>query len=639
MLQAFRDRVMGVLGWIIIGLIIITFALFGLGSYLQDQSRVYAAKVNDVEITPSELQMAYLNQRERMQQMLGDAFKPGLIEERQLKQQALESLISRQLILQAAQNGGLTISDQLLAARIHAIPAFQKEGKFDAELYRTLLARQGKTPAQFEQEMRLMLTTEQLTNGLSETVFVTDAELRRIFSLQQQKRSFSYLRIPADTFKAEIEPDEKAIEAYYSANAQRFTTPQRVRLSYLRLNADVLSKDIDVSDKAIADEYEQRKAALKTKEQRRASHILFPLDSDADEATVDKVRAQAEEVAKKIRGGADFAKLAKEYSGDPGSAAKGGDLGYFTAGTMVPEFDKAVFAMQKGEVSDPVRTQFGFHIIELTDIKKSEIPPLAKVRDQVIKEIKQQKIGDRYYEQLEQLSNTAFENPGDLQAAADALGLEVKTSDWITADSGPGIGQYPEVRAAAFSEDVLESGNNSEPVEVGQDDAIVVRVKDREPAHPTPLEDVKAQIVAQLKQEGAAEKARALGEKLLQELAAGKSLGTLAQEQKLKAEKVAAAGRDAPGQDRELLRTVFSLPRPAEEGATVDKGVALANGDYLLVRLSQVEDADPETMSDAQRTQLKRGLENMRRNLTLTALIEQLRSQAEVVIPKDTDAP
>ncbi len=639
MLQAFRDRVMGVLGWVIIGLIIVTFALFGLGSYLQDQSRPYAAKVNDVEITPSELQMAYLNQRERMQQMLGDAFNPGLIEERQLKQQALDSLINRQLILQAAEKGGMAVSDQLLAARIHAIAAFQKAGKFDADLYREVLARQGQTPARFEQDMRLMFTGEQLTNGLSDTVFVTDAELRRIFSLQQQKRSFSYLRIPAEPLKAEIEPDESAIKDYYAAHAKQFTTPQRVRLSYVRLNADVLGKDIDVGEQAIQEEYEQRKAALKTKEQRRASHILFPLASDADTAEVEKVRAQAEDVLKKIRGGADFGKLAKEFSGDPGSASQGGDLGYFPAGTMVPAFDKTVFAMHKGDVSDPVRTQFGFHIIKLTDIKKSEIPPLEKVRDEMIKEIRQQKVGDLYYDQLEQLSNLVFENPGNLQAAADALGLEIKTTDWITAANGPGIGQYPEVRVAAFSEDVLESGNNSEPVEVGQDDAIAVRIKDREPAHPTPLDEVKGKIVAQLKQEGAAGKARELGEKLLHALDKGKTLDALAQDEKLKVEKVDAAGRDAPGHDRELLRTVFSLPRPDQEKTTVDKGVALANGDYVLIRLSQVEDADPDTMSDAQRTQLKRGLENMRRNLVLSSLLDELRSHAEVVIPKDSDAP
>lgn len=638
MLQAIRDRAMGVLGWIVIGLIIITFALFGLGSYLQNEARLYAAKVNGVEITPRDLQMAYQNQRANMQQMLGDAFRPDLIDEHKLKQQALENLIRRQLLLQAAENNDMAVSDQYLAARIHAIGAFQKDGQFDSALYEKLLARQGQPPAAFEHEMRLMLTGQQLTNGVSATSFVTDAELNRIFSLQEQKRSFDYISIAAEPLKASIEPSETDIEAYYAAHSDAFMTPQRVRLAYVRLNADVLGKDIEIGEQELKDYYEQKKTALKTQEQRRASHILFPLDADADKASVEKTRAEAEKVLQQIRDGADFGALAKQYSKDPGSAEQGGDLGYFPAGSMVPEFDKAVFAMQPGDVSDPVRSQFGFHIIKLTDIKSSEIPPLEKVRDELVKELKQRQVGDRYYEQIEQLTNTAFENPGSLQASAEALGLEIMTTDWITAASGPGIGQYADVRAAAFSDDVLESGNNSEPVEVAQDDAIVVRVKDREAAHPTPLAEVRERVVAELKQQGAAQAARESGEQLLQQLADGKSMQDLAASDEYTVNKAAAIGRNAPGYDPGVVSAVFRMPRPAE-GATFDKGIPLANGDYVVVRLTSVVDADPKTMTEAQRKQLREGFENMRGNLALTTLVSALRSQAEVEIPQDSDAP
>ncbi len=639
MLQALRDRVMGVLGWIVIGLIIVTFALFGLGSYLQDHSRAYAAKVNDVEITPGELQVAYQNQRANMEQMLGDAFKPGLIDERQLKRQALQSLISRQLILQAAEKDGLVVGDQLLAARIHAIGAFRKDGKFDADLYQQLLARQGQTPAGFEQQMRLMLTGQQLTDGLSSSAFVSAAELGRVYRLQQQKRSFAYLTIPSKPLQAAIKPSEADIKAYYDAHAAAFTTPQRVRLSYVRLNTQTLGKDIQIDEQAVREEYEQRKNALKTQEQRRASHILFTLAADADEASVETTRKEAEKVLQQIRDGADFAKLAKQYSDDPGSAEKGGDLGYFGAGNMVPAFDQAVFSMNKGEVSDLVRSQFGFHIIKLTDIKESEIQPLEKVHDELVKDLKQRQIGDLYYEQLERLSNTAFENPDSLQASADALGLQIMTSDWLNADSGTGIGEYPGVRAAAFSDDVLESGNNSEPVEVGADDAIVLRVKDREPAHPTPLAEVRERIITQLKQERAAQAAREKGEQVLQQLQAGKPMSELAAGEKLSVKTAEAITRDAPGYNPELKQQVFRLPRPGEDGATVDKGFKLANGDFVVVRLKTVTDADPTAMTDTQRTQLKRGFENMRRNLTLMTLVDELRRHAEVEIPEDRDTP
>lgn len=642
MLQAMRDRVMGVLGWFVIGLIIITFALFGLGSYLQNNSRVYAAKVNDTEITPRELQLAYQNQRATMERMLGDAFDPAQVNEQQLKHQALENLINKELLLQAARADGMAVSDQLLAARIHAMSVFQENSEFKQERYQHLLAQQGQTPAGFEQESRRLFTAEQLINGVSDTVFVTNAEVNRVYSLQQQQRSFDYLIVSAEPFKATIEPDDAEVKAYYDQHSDRFMTPQRVRLLYVRLNADVLGKGVEVSDAAVEDYYEQKKSSLQTQEQRRASHILFQLAADADEETVNKTRAEAEKVLQQVRDGGDFGKLAKQYSADPGSSAKQGDLGYFPAGTMVPEFDKAVFAMHVGDVSDLVRSQFGFHIIKLVDIKGSEIPPLEDVRAEMIKEIKQRQVNDRFYEQLEQLTDAAYEKPDSLQAAADALGLEIKTTDWISENAAGGagdsadIGRYPSVRAAAFSEDVLESGNNSEPVEVGQADAIVLRVKDREAAHPTPIEEVKDKIIAALKQEQAVKAALAKGEQLLQKLQSGATVKDLADAEGLSYHQADAVGRDAPGHNPELLKSVFGLPRPAAS-KPVERGLVLANGDYAVVQLKVVTDADPAAMTEAQRTQLKAGLENLQRNQTLATLLGDLRRQAKVEIPKDSE--
>lgn len=636
MLQAIRDRAMGVLGWIVIGLIIITFALFGLGSYLQDKSRVYVAKVNDAEIAPRELQVAYQNQRARMEQMLGDAFNPALIDDQMLKKQALDNLIRRQLILQAAEADGLAVSDQLLAAQIHSVSAFKEDGAFSQERYQRLLAQQGQTPSGFEYETRRMLVADQLINGISNTAFVTDAEVDRAYALQEQKRSFDYIVVSAEPFQANIEPGEAEIKAYYEQHSAIFMTPERVRLSYVRLNDEVLGKGIEVSEEALNDYYQQKKASLKTREQRRASHILFQVAADADEADIEKSRTEAEQVLKRIRDGEDFAKLAKEYSDDPGSAAQGGDLGYFASGAMVPEFEKTAFSMNTGDVSDLVRTQFGFHIIKLTDIKGSEIPPLEDVRAELVKELKQHDIDDQFYEQLELLTDTSYENPDSLDAAADALALEIKTTDWISADTGAGIGEFPKVRAAAFSEDVLEAGNNSTPVEVGSNDAIVLRIKDHEAAQPAPLDDVRDRIVAALKQEQAAQAARTAGEKLVQQLADGAPMKDLANEDYLAFHEADAVGRRAPGHLPELAGAVFRLPRPGE-GETVEKDFALANGDYVIVRLKAVIDADPAAMTEAQRTQLKRGFENLYRNLALFNMVDALRGQAEVEIPASND--
>lgn len=636
MLQAIRDRAMGVLGWIVIGLIIITFALFGLGSYLQDRAKVYAAKVNDVEITPQQLQNEYQNQRARMEQMLGDAFDPALIDNDRLKKNALEALVQRELLLQAATDNAMAVSDQLLAAQIQAVPAFQADGRFDESRYQQLLMRQGHTPASFEYETRRMLTAEQFIKGLSDTAFVTAPEISRAYSLQEQKRSFETLSVSASELAKTLEPDEAQVEQYYADHTDQYVTPERVRLNYVRLDGQTLAEGIDVAEDDVTALYEQKKTALKTQEQRRASHILFQLAGDADEQAVNAAKAEAESLVKQIRDGADFAELAKAHSDDPGSAAKGGDLGFFASGVMVPEFDKAVFAMSAGEISDPVRSQFGFHIIKLVEVKSGELPTLDAVRDDLVNELKQREIANIYYDQLERLANVSYEHPDSLQAAADELRLEVQTSDWVTATGGDGIAQYPLVRNAAFSEDVLEGGNNSEPLEVGPADAIVLRVVEREPAHPTALAEVREQVLAALKQEKAAQAAADRAQALLKEVEGGASMETLAEDDSVAYGKQDAVGRNAPGVLPELMREVFKLPRPGHKPA-LTRFLTLANGDAVVVRLSAVADADPDTMSDAQRTQLQRGFENLRRNQTLSVLVENLRERATIEIPDDSE--
>jgi len=637
MLQAMRDRVMGVMGWIVIGLIIITFALFGLGSYLQDKSQVFVAKVNDVEISPAELQLAYQQQRARMEQMLGDAYNPALIDDQQLKQTALNGLIQRQLLLQAAQKDGMLVSDQLLAAKIHAEPAFHQDGSFSEERYQSLIRQQGRLPAEFEYQTRRMLQTEQLLSGLSQTAFVTKDEVDQAYRLQEQRRDFSYLIISSESFKASVEVNEEQIQQYYDQHNEKFITPERVRLAYLRLTGDALSENIQIDEEELLAHYEEKKESLLTQEQRQASHILIQLAAGADEETTNRAKAEAEDLLKKIRSGSDFAELARQHSGDPGSAAQGGDLGFFARGAMVPEFDKTVFSMEVGDISDPVHTQFGFHIIKLTEVRGAEIPSLDEVREDLIAELKQRGLSDLFYEQFEQLSDVSYENPDSLDDAADALGLEVQTSDWLTATGGAGIGEYPKVVALAFSEDVLESGNNSEPVEVGDNDAIVVRVEERQAAQATPLDKVKEQIIEELRHQQAEEQAAARGEELLQQLKQGTLMEDLDDQDYITSHKAEGVTRaTAAEHNPEVVRAVFKLSRP-EEGASTDKAFKLDNGDYAVVQLTGISDADPASMQEAARSQLERGLENMRRSVMVSTMTEDLRTRANIVIPEESE--
>ena len=632
MLQAMRDKVMGGLGWFIIGLIIITFALFGLGSYLQDKSGSYAASVNDVKISNRELQQAYQQQRAQMEEMMGDAFNPALINEELLKKRALKSLVEKQLLLQAAEEANIQISDQLLAARIHAIPELQVDGKFSEQRYKDILFRQGRRPAGFEMALRQDMRMEQLVSGFTGTVFVTRAEVDRAYRLQEQKRDFSYLLIASEPLQKNVTVTDEQVEAYYNEHKNEFVTPERVRLAYLRLNDEGLGKGIEIPEDELLAYYEERKQALLTREQRRASHILIQVAANADEKTLNEAKAKAEDVLRQIRAGGDFAQLAKKYSDDPGSAAQGGDLGFFARGVMAPEFDETVFSQKVGDVSEPVKTQFGFHIIKLDEIRGSEIPKLEDVRADLVRELKQRKVDELYYEQLEVLTDVSYENPDSLDAAAEALGMEVQMSDWLTADGGPGIGEYPKVLAAAFSDDVLEGGNNSEPIEIGGNDAIVLRVEEHETAHPEALATVKDRIVDILTQTRAADQAEAEGTALLQKLEQGSGLEELDKQDYMTFHKAEGVGRSAPGHNTEVVREVFRMPRPAE-GKPRDQGFRLSNGDYAVVRLTGVHEPDPAAMSEQARSGLERAFENMRRSLAQLALIRGLRARAVIDIP------
>jgi peptidyl-prolyl cis-trans isomerase D len=636
MLQAMRDKVMGVLGWIVIGLIIITFALFGLGSYIQDKSQVFAAKVNGVEITPRELQMAYQQQRAQMEQMLGDAYDPALLNDKLLRQRALDSLIGRQLVFQASQDADMAISDQLLAAHIQSAPVFQEDGSFSEQRYQRLLYQQGQSPASFEYDTRRGLQMEQLLNGLSKSAFVTSAEVEQAYRLQEQTRDFAYWIISAQPFEATVAITEQQIDEYYQQHAEEFVVPERVRVAYLRLSGEALADAVEVEEAELQAQYQAKKDALKTQEQRRASHILIQVAQDADQEALDAARNEAQELLDQIRAGADFAELAEKHSDDTGSAPQGGDLGFFAKGVMVPEFEASAFALQPGEVSDLVQTQFGFHIIKLIEVKASEVPEFDAVRAELLTELKQRGVDDLFYEKLEQLTDLSYEHPDSLDTAADALGLEIQHSDWLSASGGTGIGEYPKLMAVVFGEDVLEAGHNSEPVEVGANDVIVARVEEREAAQQLPLDKVRDQISEALRQQLAAQQAQAKGEELLEKLAQGASAEQIEAQDYLSSGQAEAVKRSASGHNAEVMREVFKLARP-QQGASVDKGFALSDGGYAVVRLTGVTDGDPARLTDDQRTQLASGYENMRRALALSTLVEDLRKRAEIVIPQEQE--
>jgi len=632
MLQAIRDRVTGILAWLIIGLISIPFALWGVDQYLQRDVKLYAAKVNDVEIPVQEYRFAYLQQLNRLRNLLGERFDRAMFSTPEFKKQVLERLVEEEVIVQAASEAGMAISDALLASRIHAMQEFQEDGEFSEERYRLLLNRQNLTPARFEQLMRRSLLIDQYVGSIRDTAVATPAEVDQGLRLQRQQRHVRYVRIPASDFR-DVEVSEEDIKARYQELKDRFIEPEQVRLQYIELKLADLAAGIEVDEDELKRLYEQRKQQA-ADEQRRARHILIEVGQGASEQEVEAAREKAEALVQKLREGADFAELAKAESDDPGSAPQGGDLGFFGRGAMVPEFEDAAFTLARDAISDPVRSPFGFHIIQVTDIRKAEVPSYEALRDELIEEAYREQVEERFYDLADRLSSAAFEQPDSLAAAAEATGLEIRETGWISEQGGPGIAANPKVAAAAFSEDVLEGGNNSEPIELGPDHVVVVRVAERKPARQRPLDEVRDQIEAQLRFEHARVGARLRGEALLGKLEAGEAFDVLAKAEGLELLDAGFVARNDRRLDPQFLAEVFRAPR-LPEGRPSRRGLSLGNGDYILFEVTEIRDGDTGAIGDDERKAFAHNLARLHGNMQAQAAVEALKEKAVIELNLD----
>jgi len=637
MLMAIRDRVMGFVGWLLLGLLFIAFAFFGLNSYFTSNAKSFAAEVNGVEITIPEYRRAYQQLRNRMQRMMGEAYNPAMIDEDALKKSALQQLIREQLILQEAGDDGYAVSKQLVAAQINAVSAFNgDDGTFSIEKYRRVLQQQGMSPAEFEWRLSRELMANQVTNGIAQTAGVSRQDLENIYRLQTQQRRFSYLELPLQQSAAEVKVSDSDIEKYYSEHASDFMSPERVKIQYLELKADKLQVSDVPDDQALHELYDEHSDRYVTPEERRARHILVSLPPDAGEDAERKAREKAESLLARLEKGESFEELAKEASDDPVSASKGGDLGFFSRGVMTPEFEKAAFALEKGGRSGIVKSAFGFHIIEVTDIKPQQTRPFDEVRDELVKEYQAQERGDLFSDRAETLANLTFEQPDSLQGAADALGLEVKTSDWLTKEGGPGIGQNETVVNAAFQEDVLEAGNNSEPVELGDNHLVVLRILEHQPAEKQTLESVKDKVTAEVRDAKAREMASTRGDSLLKELRSGTPLADIASAQQLKVRTTGLIGRNATDPASRIVTEAFLLPPAADKGQS-STGFSLDSGDYVLLVLEEIKDGDFSSLSQDDQLKVRQELDRIIGGAEVSAFTDELKNRAEITIPEQSN--
>ena len=614
MLQNIRDNSQGWIAKTIIGVIVVLMALTGFDAIIQSTSNSQnAADVNGEKITQSSLNAAVDMQRRQLIQQFGKDFDASLLDDKLLRQASLDSLVDRTLLLQGAKEAGMGFSDASLDQLILQTPAFQVDGKFNAARFDQILQQQGMGRMEFRERLKQDVLVSQLQASLAASNFVTDAELENFVRLDKQTRDFASQTIHIDTKSIDISDDE--LKAYYDEHKDQYMSPEQVVVEYVELRKESFFAQAEASDEELQALYQKEIANLA--EQRRAAHILLEVN---DKLSDEQAKAKLAEVAERLKQGEDFAKLAEEVSQDPGSASNGGDLGFAGPGVYDPEFEKSLYALKKDEVSAPVRSSFGWHLIKLLDVQAPEVPSFDSLKAKLEREVKAQQVEQRFVEAAKELEEASFE-ASDLAQPAQELGLQVQTSGAFGREGGEGVAANRQVVQAAFSPEVLEDGANSGAIELDPDTTLVLRVKEHKKPTLLPLEEVSAGIRDTLSRKKASEAAKAEGEALLAQLRDG---GASGKDWKV----VEAATRSQEGVEPEVLQALFRMAKP-EDGKPSFAGLTLNNGDYVVLRLDGVGQAKAE-LSAEEKTSYRRFLASRAGQQDFAAYREQLKESADI---------
>lgn len=624
---------------ILIILIVPSFLFFGLEGYTRmGGSQDTVAKLAGQTITQQELDAAHRDQMQRFRQMFGPQFDSKIFDTPEAKQEILDSLIGQKVLTAEATRKGLSVSDQSLQRAILAMPELKTpDGKFDNERYKSLLSVQNMNPAMFEARLRTDLALEQLNSAIQSSAFAPKAIANRLSDINLQEREVQEMLFKASDFAPQVKVTDQMLKDYYDKSAGQFEVPEQVKAEYIVLDAAAAAAQVSVGDADIKSYYEQNLKRYSVDEQRRASHILIAANKDASAADKEKAKAKAESLLAQVRKNpADFAKLAKENSQDPGSAERGGDLGFFGKSMMVKPFEDAAYKMKPGEISDVVQSDFGYHIIQLAEVKPAAVKSLDVVKDEITAEIKKQMAAKKFAELAETFNTTVYENADSLKPAADKLQLKIETISNLTRTPSPAAdpkspANNPKFLAALFSEEALKRKNNTEVVEVAPNTLVAGRVVEYKPATRRPFEEVKAVVRERVVQIEAMNLAKKAGEAKLAEVK----------------EKGNASGFSEPKmvsrtKNQEMRGEAFTAVMKADVSKLpVNLGVELPTQGYAVYRINKV--AQPAAKDEAQRQAQQQQIANALAQMEMNAYIDVLKKKAKVEImkpvAKKTDAP
>jgi len=587
------------------GFITVTFVISSMAGYLYTRVDNSAAKVNGEEIS----QQAFQNQYNIASRNLTPQEIDSPAQVANLKRQVLASLIDQELLRQYANELKLGVSDARIKQEIVTTPTFQNNGKFDNTLYQQTLQNNGISAETYAGYVREALRLEQLQSGLGTTAFIVPAQQEKLAKLFFQSRQIRLANLPLANEIAKQEVSDEEIQAYYDAHKAEFTIPETVKVQYLDLSGAAMENNINITDVEIAQYYQDNKPQFTTQGQQRLAHIQV------------KTEQQAQELYQQLQNGANFADLAKNHSIDPTSAERGGDLSWVSAGEFPKVFEDAANALAVGQYSQPVNLDNHYHIILVEERKEPQLQPLESVKAQIAAQIRQNLVNTQFYSIEKRVAEKAFEDPSSLNAAAEVGGVKVQETSYFSRDDIPAELNYPNVISAVFDSDLSQGGSNSEPMNVGEQHSVVVRVLDHKPQSIKTLDEAKADITAHLKHQKAEAVVLAQAEQIVQNLSEGKSVEGV----KFGAEQTWVF---AENKDPVLNNTVFSMAKP-EEGKTTYKAAGNANGDVVIIALDKVVDGK---LTEQEQKQFAVQIEQLSQVSLQNSLLNALRAKAKIEI-------
>jgi len=622
MLQNIRENMQGLMAKIIITIMVIPFAFFGVDSLLGNSGgQLNVAAVNGEKVSAGELERAIISQKRRLLSMMGESADPNLLDDNLLRGPALDQLIQNNLLLQLADSNSVGISPEFIDQTIIGMEDFQVDGAFSPQIYQNILRSNGYSTGYFKQLLRDEMIINQLNSGVSGSDFSSQKDLSEIVKIVAQKRSYRYLTVPLEKVSDGIDVSSEAIESYFRENPEQFQTEDRLKLAYIEVKVSDFFKPLD--EEEIKEAFELEIEDFKSESERRASHILVEINDERDEQ---QARALANSIQEKITAGADFADLVSEYSDDAGSVITKGDLGYTTGDTFPQSFEEALFRLELNELSEPVLTDSGFHLILATEINNLDAPSYEERKTALSLSLQKAEAEGKFVTTVEELKDLVF-NSEDLKDPATELGLTLNVSDWVSRTTAPTPISNPQVLAAAYSDDVLAEGNNSEIIELADDHYIVVRVQEHDAPHTKNLADVQEQISRQLVKDQAISKAQEIAQSIVAELNS-KSMSDISKERDFPWQVQLSNSRSTPTADREVQGFAFAMPEVLNEPILDVK--TLSTGDVVVLKLESVVDGAIGDLSKAEQNSLANEIQRNYATQSFTAFVQSLRTSADI---------